>query len=205
MGRAQDEKSREKKLIRAPEDLVDQLNEAATRQGKTFYKYVTEIFEQALEAEKMNKTLLEIIESYKLYETSRKTGVAIVPSAFLDHSINQTRAINLDVIDYIDENELESLWHQTGKMYGLLLRGKFVNEIGAFIRLLKDIVWMVTDVEVKNNGPSYSLRFVTPSISEDRSHLLLKFIEGALLSLDYQILEKNDYKGIIDFKITPIS
>lgn len=205
MGRAQEEKAREKKLIRAPEDLVDKLNEAATRQGKTFYKYVTEIFEQALEAENMNKTLLEIIESYKLSEISRKTGVAVVPNDFLDLSLSQTRELNLNLIYTNNGKELEPLWFQTGKLYGLLLKGKFNDELEAFIRLIKDNIWMVNDVESKKDGANFMLRFVAPSLSEDRSRLLLQFIEGALSSLDYQILEKNDYKGIIDIKISQIS
>jgi hypothetical protein len=197
MGRVQDEKAREKKLIRAPEDLVDLLNDAAANQGKTFYKYVTEIFEQALEAEKMGKTLAEIIEVYKMSEISRKTGITIAPNDFLNISLNLIYAGN--------EKDLRELWSQTGKMYGLLLKGKFDDDIEAFIRLVKNNIWMVSDIVVDRAEKQIVLRFVTPSISEERSHLLLEFIEGALSSLDYQILDKTDYKGIIDVKISRIS
>jgi hypothetical protein len=197
MGRAAEEKPREKKLIRAPEDLVDLLNDAATRQGKTFYKYVTEIFEQALEAEKMDKTLIEIIEIYKLSEINGKTGVAIVPNEYLDESLNLIYTGN--------EKELQDMWFQSGKFYGLLLKGKFDDEIWAFIRLIKDIICMVNDVEFVQVEKLITLRFVAPLLSEDRSHLLLQFIDGVLSSLGYQIVEKSDYKGIISIKISLIS
>ena len=197
MGRVKDDKPKEKKLIRAPEDLVDELSDVAARQGKTFYRYVSEIFEQALEANKMNKTLNSIIDSYTLSEISRKTGVVAVPRDFLE--------LGLDRIFSESEEDLLKIWFQTGRMYGLLLKGKFDDEIEAFIRLVKEGLWRVSEVEVKNVEKSISLRFIAPSISKERSTLLLAFIEGALTSLDYQITEKNSYKGIIDFKITHIS
>ena len=197
MGRVKDDKPKEKKLIRAPEDLVDELSDVAARQGKTFYRYVSEIFEQALEANKMNKTLNSIIDSYTLSEISRKTGVVAVPRDFLE--------LGLDRIFSESEEDLLKIWFQTGRMYGLLLKGKFNDEIEAFIRLVKEGLWRVNEVEVKNVEKSLSLRFIAPSISKERSTLLLAFIEGALTSLDYRIDEKNSYKGIIDFKITHIS
>jgi len=196
MGRAQDEKPREKKLIRAPEDLVDELNEAAAQQGKTFYRYVTEIFEQALEAYRMKKTLGSMVDSYKLTEISRKTGVVAVPGEFLE--LGLVRASD-------DGGEFLQIWHQTGRMYGLLLKGKFIDELDALVRLVKESLLLVNEVEVKAEEGSKTLRFVTPSISEERSGLLLGFIEGALASLGYEVVEKKEYKGIIDIKITPIS
>ncbi len=195
MGRAQDERSREKKLIRAPEDLVDELNDAAAQQGKTFYRYVTEIFEQALEAHKMKKTLESMVESYKLAEISRKTGVVAVPSEFLELGLGRAR----------DDGDFLQIWEQTGRMYGLLLKGKFVDELDAFVRLVKEGLWLVNEVEVKRGEGSTALRFVAPSISGERSALLLGFIEGAMSSLGYDVVEKKEYKGIIDIQITPIS
>jgi hypothetical protein len=197
MGRVQEDKPKEKKLIRAPEDLVDELSDAATRQGKTFYRYVTEIFEQALEANKMNKTLSSIIDSYKLSEISRKTGVVAVPRDFLE--------LGLDRIFSEGQEDLIKIWFQTGRLYGFLLKGKFKDEIEAFIRLVKEGLWLVNEVEVKNVEKSISLRFIAPSISKERSTLLLSFFEGTLSSLGYEIIEKSDYKGIIDVKITHIS
>ncbi|MCX6648586.1 MAG: hypothetical protein NTV61_04265 [Candidatus Bathyarchaeota archaeon] len=197
MGRAQEDKPREKKLIRAPEDLVDELNEAAALQGKTFYRYVTEIFEQALEANKMKRTLGSIIDSYKLSEISRKTGMVAVPGEFLEQGL--ASAYPEGGMDFLQ------IWYQAGRMYGLLLKGKFNDELDAFIRLVRESLWLVNEVEVKSGEDSVSLRFVAPSISKERSSLLLGFIEGALASLGYEVVEKREYKGIIDIKITPIS
>jgi hypothetical protein len=197
MGRVKEAKPKEKKLIRAPEDLVDELSDAAARQGKTFFRYVTEIFEQALEANKMNKTLNSIIDSYKLSEIIRKTGVVAVPRDFLE----------LGLVRMFSEGEedLLKIWFQTGRLSGLLLKGKFKDEIEAFIRLVKEGLWLVNEVEVKNVEKFINLRFIAPTISKERSILLLGFIEGALTSLDYEIIEKNDYRGILVFKITHIS
>jgi len=60
-------------------------------------------------------------------------------------------------------------------------------------------------VEVKYVEKNIILRFIAPSISKERSTLFFNFIEGALTSFEYEIIEKNDYKGIIVFKITRIS
>jgi hypothetical protein len=197
MGRVQEDKPKEKKLIRAPEDLVDKLSDAAARQGKTFYRYVTEIFEQAVEANKMNKTLSSIIDSYKLSEIIRKTGVVAVPRDFLELGLERTFSEG--------EEDLLKIWFQTGRLYGLLLKGKFKDEIEAFIRLVKEGLWLVNEVDVKYVEKNIILRFIAPSISKERSTLFFRFIEGALTSLEYEIIEKNDYKGIIVFKITRIS
>jgi len=198
MGRVKEAKSKEKKLIRAPEDLVDELSDAAARQGKTFFRYVTEIFEQALEANKMNKTLNSIIDSYKLSEIIKKTGVVAVPRDFLE----------LGLVRMFSEGEedLLKIWFQTGRLSGFLLKGKFNDEIEAFIRLVKEGLWLVNEVEVKNVEKNViNIRFIAPSISIERSVLLLGFIEGALTSLGYEIIEKNDYRGILVFKIALIS
>jgi len=143
----------------------------------------------------MKKTLESMVDSYKLAEISRKTGMVAVPGEFLELGLGRAE----------DGGDFLPIWEQTGRMYGLLIKGKFVDELGAFVRLVKESLWLVNEVEVKPGDGSTALRFVAPAFSDERSSLLLGFIEGAMSSLGYDIVEKKEYRGIIDIQITPIS
>ncbi len=187
--------SREKKLIRAPSDLVSKLNEAANREGKTLYSYISEILEQAVRACEMKRSLKEIIDSYQVMEVHKEAGTIFTPKDIMEYLVGE-------VCNEKDET-LERLWYQTGKWYGIYLRERFNDSVEAFARLLREGRWDLNDVTVNHNEETLEFRCVSPFLSQERTLLIKKFMEGAMNSLGYKIQDHECFKGIIRVKFSP--
>jgi len=186
--------SKEKKLIRAPDDLVSKLNEAANRQGKTFYSYLTEILEQAVRAYEMKRSLKEIIDHFEILEVHEKAGAISIPREVLDRIINKAY--------HEDGGVLQQIWSQTGRWYGTYLNSKFDDAVEALSRLLKEGRWDLNEVTVKRNKEQVELRCVSTLLSEERSILLEKFVEGAMHSMGYKAEEGECFRGIIRLRFS---
>ena len=160
--------STDKKLIRAPSQLVSKLNEAANLEGKTLYSYVSDVFEQAARAYEMNRSLKEIIDSYEVQEIHREAGTTFIPRDAMEYLIGKV----------YDENEktLELLWYQTGKWYGIYLKKRFSDSVEVFIRLLREGKWDLNDVKLERNQEVLELECVSPFLSQTRTLLIQKFI-----------------------------
>jgi len=186
------EESRKPKLIRAPGDLVTRLNEAANRQGKTFYNYVAEIFEQAVRAYEMKRDLKEIIDSYEILEVHKEAGTIFTPRHIIDYLIEKT---------YNEDGEsLQKLWYQTGKWYGIYFKEKFNDSLEAFLRLLQEGRWDLTEVTMKQNKGTVEFSCISAFISQERTNLIRDFIEGAMHSLGYKTQDIDCFRGILRLK-----
>lgn len=182
---------KDKKLIRAPEDLVVKLSEAASLEGKSFYRYISEVLEQAVRALEMKRSLAEIIDRFELMEIHREAEATFTPKEALDLLIDKAREA--------DSESLRRMWYGSGRLYGMYLK-RFEEPFNAFIRLLGDGLWGVKRVEVDSEGGNVNLRCVSSIISEDRSILLGEFVEGAMHSLGYETDVKESFRGIISFR-----
>jgi len=189
--------SEEKKLIRAPGDLVLKFSEAAKRQGKTVYNYITEILEQALRAHRMKRSLEEIIDQYELLELHREAGAVFTPRDVLEYLINEVGAEDAEV--------LQQLWYRAGGWYGIYLKEKFDHPVDAFIRFLRDGRWDLNEVRVKSDRERLEVRCVSALLSQERTVLLQKFIEGAMHSIGYKTLDQESFRGIIRLWFSPSS
>ena len=183
------EGSRKQKLIRAPSDLVSKLSQDASRQGKTLYSYVTEIFEQATRAYEMKRSLKEILDTFEIFEVPREAGTVYMPRDILDYLIQKTYGENGE--------ELQRLWYQAGKWYGIYLKEKFEKPLKIFLRLLQEGKWDLNEVTMNQNKEKVEFRCVSAFISQEKTLLLQNFIEGAMHSLGYKTKEKNCFRGII--------
>ena len=186
--------SKEKKLIRAPGDLVSKLNEAANRQGKTFYSYLTEILEQAVRAYEMKHNLKDIIDHFELLEVHEKAGAIFVPREVLDRLINK--------VYHEDGENLQQIWGQTGRWYGTYLKGKFNSPVDAFASLLREGRWDLNKLTVKRDYEMIEFRCVSTLLSQERTVLLQEFIKGAMYSMGYDTLEQECFRGIIYLKFS---
>ena len=186
--------SRERKLIRAPGELVSKLNEAAHREGKTLYSYVSEVFEQAVRAYEMKRSLKEIIDGYEVLEVHREAGTVFTPRDVMDYLVGKVSNEN--------DETLERLWYQTGRWYGIYLRERFDDSVEALVRLLREGRWDLNDVTLNRNGESLEFKCVSPFLSQERTKLIQKFIEGAMNSLGYKIQGNECFKGIIRLKFS---
>jgi len=189
-----EDSSREKKLVRAPSDLVSKLSEAARLQGKTFYSYITEILEQAVRAYEMKRSLKEIIDSYEVLEIHKEAGTISAPKDVLEYLIEKVYQENSET--------LERLWYQTGRWYGIYLREKFDDSIEALVRLLLEGRWDLSEVTVKRNQETVEFKCVSAFLSQERTLLIRKFIEGAMCSLGYKTQSQECFRGIIHLKFS---
>jgi hypothetical protein len=188
------EESKKPKLIRAPGDLVTKLNEAANRQGKTFYNYVADIFEQAVRAYEMKRDLKEIIDSYEIFEVYKEAGTVFTPRHIIDYLIERT---------YNKDGEsLQKLWYQTGKWYGIYFKERFNDSLEAFLRLLREGRWDLNEVTMRQNEGTVEFSCISAFISQERTNLIQNFIEGAMHSLGYKTQDKDCFRGIIRLKFS---
>jgi len=81
--------SRKQKLIRVPNDLVNKLSQDANRQGKTLYSYVSEIFEKAVRANKMKRSLKEILDILEILEVPKEAGAVYMPRDILEYLLKK--------------------------------------------------------------------------------------------------------------------
>ncbi len=187
--------SRERKLIRAPGELVSKLNEAAHREGKTLYSYVSEVFEQAVRAYEMKRSLKEIIDGYEVLEVHREAGTVFTPRDVMEYLVGKVSNEN--------DETLERLWYQTGRWYGIYLRERFDDSVEALVRLLREGRWDLNDVTLNRNKETLEFRCVSPFLSQERTLLTQKFMEGAMNSLGYKTQNHESFKGIIRIKFSP--
>jgi len=180
---------KEMKLVRAPADLVSKLSKEANRQGKTFYSYISEILEQAVRAYETKRSLKEIMDAYEVLEIYKEAGGMFTPRDILEYLIKKV---------YPEDSEtLQQLWYQTGRWYGVYFKEKASNSVDSFIRLLREGRWDLNEVTVNRNQETLEFRCVSPLVSQERTLLIQKFIEGAMHSLGYKTQEKECIRGII--------
>jgi predicted DNA-binding protein len=187
-----DSDSRKQKLIRAPSDLVSKLSRNASRQGKTLYSYVSEIFEQATRAYEMKRSLREILDDYEILEVPKEAGTIYTPRDVLDYLIQKTYGENGE--------KLQQLWYNAGKWYGICLKERFEKPLEIFLRLMQEGRWDLNEVTMNHDEGKVEFRCVSAFIPQERTLLLENFIEGAMHSLGYVTREKNCFKGIIRLK-----
>jgi len=182
---------KDKKLIRAPEDLVSRLSEAASLEGKSFYRYISEVLEQAVRAFEMGRSLEEIIDRFELMEVHREAESTFTPKEALDLLVSKAEDAEGD--------SLMRMWYSTGRLYGMYLK-RFSDPLNAFIRLLGDGLWGIKRVEANSEGGNIAIRCVSSIIPEERSRLVREFIEGAMHSLGYESEGGESFRGIISLR-----
>jgi hypothetical protein len=186
--------SKKQKLIRAPSNLVKRLSQDASRQRKTLYNYVSEIFEQAVRAYDLKRNLKEILDIYEILEVPKEAGTIYTPRYILDYLILKTFSEK--------DKELQQMWYHAGKWYGTYLKEKFEKPLKIFLRLLQEGRWDLNEVTMKQDNETVQFSCISAFASQERSLLLQNFIEGAMHSIGYKTLEKKCFKGIIRLKFS---
>jgi len=187
-----------KRLILAPSDLVAKLTEISNREGRTFYSFASEIFSQALRAHEMKHSLKEILDFFESMETQKASGAVITPIDALTFLINEVYRSQKDV--------LFEKWYESGEWYGKYLLARFNerNPVEVFRRLLEIGRWDLKEVHVTENASIVNFRCVSPLLPLENTELLLKFVEGVMHSLGYDVFEEDYMKGIVLLKFKRI-
>ncbi len=183
--------SRGKKLTLVPADILERLMKISNRQGKTLYSLVSEIFEQALRVYDSERTLQEVVDTFELIETQRASGAVITPADVLTYLI--------DAVYPSGKEELLERWYESGRWYGKYLLDRFNNRdhVEALEKILEVTRWDLREVLVENEGGLVRVRCVSPLLPMKNTELLVRFLEGIMSSLGYNVKKEDYMKGII--------
>ncbi|MEM2093864.1 MAG: hypothetical protein QXI32_01035 [Candidatus Bathyarchaeia archaeon] len=183
-----------KKLIRAPDDLVQRLGEIANRQGKTLFMYVSQIFEQAIRVDEMKQSLEDVVNNFELMEIHREAGAVFIPREVLDLIVNK--------INDMDKEKLRQIWYRTGQWYGLYLKVKSGKTLNLLPPLLKEGLLDISRVDMKVNGEDVNFGFVSTSMSKERAEFIVQFVRGVMAALGYDLAEEDVFRGIVNLRFT---
>lgn len=180
-----------RKLILIKSDLLDEVRKITAKEGKTFFSFTNEVFEQVLRAHKMNVSIADVVEFYRLMQVEKETGALIVP---MNVSEYMTRSLYKE-----KKEELLGKWYESGLWYGKYLSAKFLDSepLDIVERLMKNRLWNSTDFSVLKNGGQVKIRCMSPHFSSEHTRAFSKFCEGILHALDYETLKNECLKGIV--------
>jgi len=183
--------TKEKKLILVPSDLVNKIMEISNKEGKTLFNFVTEILEQALRASDMNQSLKELVDFYEAMETQKSSGAVIVPVDAFTYLISKLYPS--------DRKNLLKKWYESGEWYGKYMLAKFHDDdpVDAFKKLLTVSHWDLNEVSLVKDDNGIRMKCVSPLLPIENTELLMKFVEGAMHSFEYDV-DKEDYaRGMV--------
>lgn len=182
-------RSKGKRFISVPEELLKRLLEGSSREGKPFIKYVEEGLWQAVKAYEMGHSLKEIVRFFEIIQAQRASGATFTPLGVLNYLTSRVYAT--------EKEQLQAVWYESGKWYGKYLAEKFEDPVQALAELLQATRWDLNEVNVKKAKNSVKLTCISTTITEEGTELLLKFIEGAMHGLEYKTIKSEHMKGIV--------
>ncbi len=178
-------KQAKKKLVFIPENLVNKLMEASSREGKTFNVFVEEALNQVLNAFEKGYTPQELTSFIEVIQTQRMS-MTLIPLQILNYLMKNA-----------EKNQLETQWYEAGEWYGKYLSEKFEEPVQMFKRLLEATRWELDEINVEEENDSASFRCVSAIQTIEETMFLLKFIQGTMHSLEYRTDKKDYLKGLI--------
>lgn len=184
---------RETKLVSVYSDLIDKLKEISIKEGLPLTEYVNRALEQAIRARELGASIKEVVDFYERMTVQREAGLVMIPLEVFNRMIEELRR----------EGKLsEDLWYECGQWYGkyLSMRVKDVSPTSFLIEMLKDCGWKVRWISIEEGG-EVLLKCFSPTVSLEATKLFMKFIEGAVESLGYEVLSRSYLRGVIELKV----
>lgn len=177
-------------MLAADEDLANKIVEIAKRRGLTVYQTVNDLLEQALRVEQMGLMLSDVVDDREMLERAKGMGFTFTIEELL-----------YDVVDVAyshAKKQLSDMWLDMGRWYGKYFSGKSEDGVEAFEEAMSLLTLGTSVFNIergKKGGVSVSCvgeRF-TPGFTD----LYSLFIEGVFDALGFQLVEKENHKGII--------
>ena len=176
------------KLISLPEELIERLQQAATRKGLSLTAYSAENLEEALRAEDNGVPLDEAVESYRILRVQLAAGAIQIPRQSLDRVVKSLYST--------DKEATLSDWAEAGKWYGEYLRTLFGEDALDVIGGALKISWNLDEVEMRHDEMKAELRLASFALSEDVTELLVSYVSGVMGSLGYERREGGFIRGL---------
>lgn len=187
------DRNKRKRLIPMPETLVSGLMEASSKEGKPLNTYVEEALKQALRLSDMGADLRSTVYNFEILQSQKASGAVFTPLTVFDFLTSKVYST--------DKKQLLDKWFESGRWYGKYLKEKFMIPLQALVDLLRATRWDLNEVDVKKIDEKIKLRCTSTALSSEGTELLLKFIEGALLGMDYKPVTSEFMKGLIILEI----
>jgi hypothetical protein len=186
---------KDRKLILVRKDLLDEAAKITAKEGKTMFAFTNEVFRNALKAHEMQTNLREILEVYSILKLGKNIGLTIIPSTLLDYMLKSL--FKSDNKDLIEEA------HKCGTWFGKCLHVKFPEEevIKTLRNIMKKYMWDSLDLSITDKGGTVELKCVSPTLSEEKTEVIFKFIQGTFEALDYRVIGNNCLRGIIHMSL----
>jgi predicted DNA-binding protein len=183
--------SKDKKLIAVPGDLLEKVYAVSAKEGKTPFLYISEIFEQALRAHDMGKSLRQVIDAYIMIETVKNSGSTIISSESLYIIIQKIYGGSGD--------ELRRKWFEAGEWYGKYILAKFGNlkNPEELRNLIEAYLWDMNEIHLVRLEDKAVLRCISPHQPLELTELSASFLEGVMSALGYKCIRKDVVKGVI--------
>ena len=186
--------SKGKRLVYVSEDLLREVMEVARSEGKSLGVFVEESLRLALSAEGVGYSPKEAAELLEVTHANRILGGAFVPLDVFNHLVR--------VAYRSGRKKLKEIWYESGVLHGKYLKERFENPVEAFKAFLEAARWDLSEVEVKEEDDAVKLRCFSTILSKEGTEILLKYLEGALHSMGYEIIKSDYIRGmiILEFK-----
>lgn len=183
--------SKDKKLIAVPGDLLEKIYAVSAKEGKTPFLYISEIFEQALRAHDMGRSLRQVIDAYIMIETVKNAGSTIISSESLHIIIQKIYGDN--------SNELKRRWFETGEWYGKYILAKFgeLKNPEELKNLLEAYLWDMNEIHLVKMEGKTLLKCISPHQPIEITELSASFLEGVMSALGHKCVRRDIVKGVI--------
>jgi len=185
----------DRKLILVRSDLLENAMRITAKEGKTMFAFTNEIFGRAIEAYQEHITLAEVLESYKMIQTSKSLECVVVP---------------FDVVNYMTKElyrtgkeKLLDQWYESGVWNGSYLNMKFQEEdkLEVARRFIKANLWNLDEFIVKSTKEGIAVKCFSPSLNMECAQMLARFLQGIFNSLGYTVKSNKCLRGIVILKL----
>jgi len=166
------------------------MNKVAKQGDLSLYKFLNEVFELTLRANKLGVNLSSLIDSRELLKAAMEGGFTLgLESLWYEMAeLAYAKAKNKALKSWFDAG----VW--LAKRY---VTGETDDPFEAFKKDLKDFTWNVPELDVTKKAGKVSVRLVSPRFTEAYTFLFLSFLEGALEAFGYKIGSKEISRGMI--------
>jgi hypothetical protein len=171
-------------------DLLERLSEMAEKRGYTLTATVNEIFEKALKADAMSISVVSLVEEGAILDAARKAGF-ILGLESLWHGM-------IELAYRKARDEASKMWFEAGvwlaKRY---TTGDYKDPLLAFKQDLETFAMNVYEFNLQRVGKLLRVSIIGPSFPESYAFFLLRFLEGALETFGYKMVEGEALKGLV--------
>ena len=182
--------STRRKILAADESIANKIVEMARRRELTVYQTVNDVLEQALRADEMGLSLIEVVDEREMVEKAKRMGFTFFMEGLLYDLVDLTYSNNYE--------QLSELCLETGRWYGKYFTGKADDGMNTFNEAMKLLTLgnSVFKIDNRRDG-SVSVSCVGERFTPGYTEAFGLFIEGVLETIGMKLTEKENSDGII--------